>query len=105
MLEPEVRVTVVGKLRILKVFFDGKGEQVAGGDVTHGKIVRGSFAKVYRGDNIVGEMVLETVKEGPEDVKEVQQGVQCGVKLIGNIRILPEDIVECYIKETIAVSL
>jgi translation initiation factor IF-2 len=105
MLEPEVRITVVGKLRILKVFFDGKGEQVAGGDVIQGKIVRGSFAKVYRGENIVGEMVLETVKEGPEDVKEVQQGIQCGVKLIGNIRILPEDIVECYVKETIAVSL
>lgn len=105
MLEPEIRVTVQGKLRVLKVFYDGKGEQVVGGDVTHGKVVRASFAKIYRGENIVGEMELKTVQEGPEELKEVQQGAQCGMKLIGNIRILPDDIIECYTKETLAVSL
>ncbi len=105
MLEPEIRVTVQGKLRVLKVFFDGKGEQVVGGDVTHGKVVRASFAKVYRGENVVGEMELKTVQEGPEELKEVQQGSQCGMKLIGNIRILPDDVIECYTKEKLAVSL
>lgn len=105
MLEPEIRITVYGKLHVLKVFFDGKGEQVVGGDVTEGKVVRASFAKIYRGENVVGEMELKTVQEGPEELKEVQQGSQCGMKLIGNIRILPDDIIECYTKEKLAVSL
>lgn len=105
MLEPEVRVTVLGKLRVLKIFYDGKGEQVVGGDVIQGKVARNSFAKVYRGENIVGEMELKTVQEGPEEMKEIQQGAQCGMKLVGNIRIQPDDIIECYIKEKLAVSL
>lgn len=105
MLEPEIRVTVVGKLKVLKVFYDGKGEQVVGGDVTHGKVVKNSFVKVYRGENVVGEMELKTVQEGPEELNEVQQGSQCGMKLIGNIRIFPGDILECYTKEKLAVSL
>lgn len=105
MLEPEVRVTVLGKLRVLKIFYDGKGEQVVGGDVIQGKVTRNSFVKVYRGDNIVGEMELKTVQEGPEEMKEIQQGAQCGMKLVGNIRIMPDDVIECYIKEKLAVSL
>ncbi len=105
MLEPEVRVTILGKLRVLKIFYDGKGEQVVGGDVIQGKVARNSFAKIYRGDHIVGEMDLKTVQEGPEEMKEIQQGAQCGMKLTGNIRIMPDDIIECYIKEKLAVSL
>lgn len=105
MLEPEVRVTILGKLRVLKIFYDGKGEQVVGGDVIQGKVARNSFAKIYRGDNIVGEMDIKTVQEGPEEMKEIQQGAQCGMKLTGNIRILPDDVIECYIKEKLAVSL
>jgi translation initiation factor IF-2 len=105
MVEPEVKIVITGKLKVLKVFFDGKGEQVVGGDVTEGKITKGGFVKIYRGDNVAGEMELQTVKEGPEEVKEVLAPNQCGVKLVGNCKILAGDIIECYTKEKVSASL
>ncbi|MBI4836634.1 MAG: translation initiation factor IF-2 [Candidatus Abawacabacteria bacterium] len=105
MVEPEIKVTVVGKLKVLKIFFDGKGEQVVGGEVTQGKVVSNTTVKVYRGENVVGEMELKTVKEGPEEVKEVVAPTQCGMKLMGNIKIAVGDVIECYVKEKVIASL
>src|SRR3990172_5836645 len=105
MLEPEVRKVIVGRLKVLKIFFDGKGEQVVGGDVTEGKMVKDSFTKIYRGENIVGDMELKTVQLGPEELKEVLAGEQCGLKLKGNVRLLVGDIVECFTQEKLAISL
>lgn len=105
MVEPEVKVTVTGKLKVLKIFFDGKGEQVAGGQVLEGKMTKNAFVKIYRGENVVGEMDLKTVQVGPEEVKEVPAPEQCGMKLEGNCKLMINDIIECYTKEKVIASL
>lgn len=105
MVEPEVKITVTGRLKVLKIFYDGKGEQVVGGDVIEGKMVTKAQTKLYRGDLIVGEMQLQMVKSGPLDVKEVSAPDQCGLRLAGNCKVMVGDIVECYVKEKVIASL
>lgn len=94
MLAPERIETPLGKMRLLKIFFRGKGECVVGGDVTHGIVRPKSHARVYRGEHMIGEGDLTEVRRGPEIVHEAQQGEQCGVRFIGNLRINEGDILD-----------
>ncbi len=94
LLEPERVETPLGKMRILKIFFRGKGECVAGGDVTQGLIRPETHARVYRNENLLGEGEISEVHLGPEKVKEAQQGRQCGVRFLGNLRIVEGDILD-----------
>lgn len=93
MVEPEVVREEIGVLKVLQVFYTGKSETVVGGKVTKGVIKSGTKAQIMRGEEIVLETDLTSVQQGPEEVKEVAQNEECGVKLTTNIKILPDDII------------
>ena len=79
MLTPtEVEVTD-GRAEVRAVFNAGKRSRVAGVYVTEGKIRRGSLVRVRRGDQVVHESTVSSLRRFKEDVREVTAGFECGV--------------------------
>ncbi len=98
LLDPETRESVVGHAEVRRVFNLTKG-CVAGSYVTDGRIVRTGRARVLRGRQAVYDGGLTTLRRFQDDVKEVRNGMECGIKL-GNYDEYEEgDIIECYVLE------
>lgn len=104
LLDPETRESVVGHAEVRRVFDLTKG-CVAGSYVTDGRILRSGRARVLRGRQAIYDGGLSTLRRFQDDVKEVRNGMECGIKL-GNFDEYEEgDIIECYILEKIPQQL
>ena len=49
---------------------------------------------------ITEDLSIETLKRVKDDVKEVKNGMECGIKLAGYDDIKQGDRLEAYVKET-----
>jgi translation initiation factor IF-2 len=81
MLEPTYTEVIEGRAEVRDVFPVGKKEKVAGVYVTEGKISRGTSVRVRRGQELVSESTVSSLKRFKDDVKEVATGYECGVGL------------------------
>jgi translation initiation factor IF-2 len=104
MLEPETRETAVGHAEVKKVFEVAKGI-VAGCVVTDGRIARNLRARVTRGKQPIYDGGIATLRRFQDDVKEVRNGLECGIKLGDFNDYEPGDIIECYQLEKFAQKL
>mgnify|MGYP003406540160 FL=1 len=78
LLDPEQVEESLGQVEVRAVFPVGRGA-VAGCYVLSGKIVRNCKIRVRRGNNIVHEGDLSSLKRMKDDVKEVNTGFECGI--------------------------
>jgi translation initiation factor IF-2 len=89
---------------VLKVFKLSVG-RVAGCRVTKGRILRSGRARVLRGGQQVYDGGVHTLKRFTDDVNEVKNGLECGIRL-GNFNDYEEgDVIECYELEKVAQTL
>ena len=104
-LDPELRSTITGMAEVLEVFKNSKIGNIAGCNVTDGKIVKGLHAKLLRDDVVIYDGLLSTLRRFKDDAKEVNAGQECGLSFDNNQDIRPGDKIECYkvdeIKRTI----
>ncbi len=105
LLEPKLVEQVLGKAKVLQVFKVSKVGTIAGCQVVKGKIVRGSLARVYRGQEKLHQGKLDTLKRFKDDVREVTEGVQCGLSVTGFNDFQPDDIVEAIEVQQVAQKL
>jgi translation initiation factor IF-2 len=102
MLEPEVREKLHGHAEIRQVFKVSRVGNIAGCMVTDGHIQKGSKMRVIRDGTIVAaDLSIETLRRVKDDVKEVRNGFECGIKLAGYDDIKVGDRLEAYVRETI----
>lgn len=99
MLEPTYVEVVEGRAEVKAVFSSGKKLRVAGVSVIDGKATRGASVRVRRGDKIVVESAVASLKRFKDDVKEVATGYECGVGLKDFEDFETGDILEFYRKE------
>lgn len=106
LLEPEVKLEVIGHAEVRQVFKVSKVGTVAGCYVTDGIIERNALIRVTR-DGIVieNDRVLEQLKRFKDDAKEVKAGMECGMKIVGYDDIKEGDVLECYKKTEIRRTL
>jgi len=78
LLEPEMIEEALGIAEVRAIFSIGKSA-VAGCYVTNGKIQRNCRARVKRGNQIVFEGDLDSLKRNKDDVKDVSTGFECGI--------------------------
>ncbi len=78
MLEPEMVAEPLGSVEVRAVFTAGRNA-IAGCYVQTGKAVRNCNIKVHRGDNVVFEGNLDSLRRVKDDVKEVNTGFECGI--------------------------
>ena len=100
LLEPEEVETVIGKLHIKEVFRTSRGN-IAGCLVTEGKIERSGQVRLFRGGEKVLTGRIGSLRRFKDDVRELQEGFECGVKLEGFEEIRKDDIIEVYTIEKV----
>lgn len=91
--------TELGTIEVLAVF-----KKLAKGMVIGGKILKGSAqvdatARVIRGEEIIAEGKIIGLQSGKQNVKEVQQGTECGIEFEGKAKIEVGDRLEIYTEE------
>ncbi|MEG4520750.1 MULTISPECIES: translation initiation factor IF-2 [unclassified Microcoleus] len=95
LLEPELVEEPLGQVEVRAVFAIGRGA-VAGCMVLSGKVIRNCKVRVRRGNNVVYEGVLDSLKRMKEDAKEVNAGFECGISLSGFSDWADGDMIEAY---------
>ncbi|TAE96136.1 MAG: translation initiation factor IF-2 [Oscillatoriales cyanobacterium] len=95
LLEPELVEEPLGSVEVRAVFAIGRGA-VAGCYVLEGKVIRNCKVRVRRGNSVVYEGVLDSLKRMKEDAKEVNTGYECGISLSGFSDWAEGDIIEAY---------
>ena len=79
MLDPVIEEKVLGRADVLAVFSASKFGKVAGCKVTEGILRRNAKVRLIRGDDIVYEGDMGSLRHEKDDVKEIRQGFECGV--------------------------
>lgn len=107
-LEPELKRNVLGQLNILALFKIEGNKQVLGGRVSKGKVVRGSFVDLVKGEKRLKIGKLLQLQHNKEDVTEVATGMEAGLRIdISAAEGSPEvgDTLELYEKEKVRQNL
>ena len=73
--------------------------------ITEGEVKRGARVRLLRDNVVIHEGSLKTLRRFKEDVREVQQGYECGMAFESYDDLKEGDIVECYEVEEISRSL
>ena len=97
LLEPELKLEVLGHAEVREVFKISKVGAIAGCYVTDGVVERNAQIRVTRGGIVVEkDRRLEQLKRFKDDAKEVRAGTECGMKIVGYDDIKVGDVLECY---------
>jgi translation initiation factor IF-2 len=104
LLDPITREKVIGHARVKQVFKVQKG-YVGGSVVTDGIMHRKQRARVLRDGQAVYDGGFETLRRFHDEVPEVRNGLECGIKLSGFSDYEEGDVIECYELEKIAQTL
>lgn len=105
LLEPYIKEVYLGKAEVRQVFKISKIGTIAGCQVIDGKILGTAFIRLLRGEDLLFEGKLSSLKRFKEDTKEVAKGFECGISLAGFNEIMIGDIIEAFAKEKIARKL
>ncbi len=102
MLAPEHRENFLGYAEIRDVFAITKVGKVAGCMVTDGTVKRGAKVRLLRDNVVIHEGALKQLKRFKEDVREVNNGYECGMAFENYEDIKAGDMIECFEVEEIA---
>ena len=105
LLAPESKETFLGNAEILEVFNISKVGKIAGCKVTEGLVKRGAAVRLLRDDVVIHEGSLGTLKRFKDEVREVRDGMECGMSFANYQDIKAGDVIECFDIEEIARSL
>ncbi|MCX6555888.1 MAG: translation initiation factor IF-2 [Candidatus Aminicenantes bacterium] len=93
---PQYQQTLIGKVEILQKFKISNVGIVAGCVVRDGKVTRKSKIKVMRGDDLVFEGEIESLKRIKDEVSEVRAGTECGIRIKNFNTIEVGDLLDVY---------
>ncbi|MBI5277984.1 MAG: translation initiation factor IF-2 [Burkholderiales bacterium] len=105
MLAPEKREEVIGSAEIRTVFVASKIGTVAGCMVTSGLVTRSAHFRLLRDNVVIYTGELESLKRLKDDVREVKEGFECGIKLKNYNDIKEGDQLEFFEVKEVARTL
>ncbi|MGQ3002313.1 MAG: translation initiation factor IF-2 [Hydrogenophaga sp.] len=105
MLAPEKREEVIGSAEIRTVFVASKIGTVAGCMVTSGMVTRSAHFRLLRDNVVVYTGEIDTLKRLKDDVREVKEGFECGIKLKNYNDIKEGDQLEFFEVKEVARTL
>jgi translation initiation factor IF-2 len=109
-LKPREEITQLGRAIVRQTFKISKVGTVAGCYVTQGVIERSSKVRIIREGVVIfpppeRTVGLEALKRFKDDVREVREGFECGIKLAGFDDIKVGDVIEAYRVEQVQRTL
>jgi len=105
MLAPEKREEVIGMAEIRTVFVASKIGTVAGCMITQGMVTRSAHFRLLRDNVVVYTGELDSLKRMKDDVREVKEGFECGIKLRNYNDIKEGDQLEFFEVKEVARTL
>jgi translation initiation factor IF-2 len=96
MLAPSISEQVLATVEVRDIFKISKVGTIAGCHVQDGKIIRNNKVRVVRDGLVVYNGGLSSLKRFKDDVREVEQGFECGLALEGFNDVKVGDIIEAY---------
>jgi translation initiation factor IF-2 len=101
LIKPEINRIDLGSLKVLAIFRTENDNQIVGGKVIEGIAKNNTFVEVIRDDNFITLGKITQLQSAKQDVKEVEKGIECGVKFEGKPIIEEGDILKFYEEEQI----
>ncbi len=95
-LAPESREKSLGDAVILKIFELSKGPKICGCMVNNGLVKVGAKARVFRGEELIYNGAVQSLRRFHDDVKEVRQGLECGIRLDNFVDFQEGDKIHLY---------
>jgi translation initiation factor IF-2 len=105
MLAPEKREEVIGSAEIRTVFVATKIGTIAGCMVTSGQVTRNAHFRLLRENVVIYTGEIDTLKRLKDDVREVKEGFECGIKLKNYSDIKEGDQLEFFEVKEVARTL
>src|SRR3989338_3524723 len=105
LLEPKLKKIFLGRISIRQVLKLTKAGTVAGCYVEKGKVNRSAKLSLLRNGELIYEGTVQSLKRFKDDVREVTEGMECGLSLAGFSEIMAGDVIEAYDVEKIARKL
>jgi len=105
MLAPEQREEALGTAEIRTVFVATKIGTIAGSYITSGQVTRGCRFRLLREHVVIYTGEVESVRRLKDDVKEVKEGFECGIKLRNYTDIKEGDELEFFEVKEVARTL
>jgi len=105
MLPPEKKEEILGSAEVKEIFRIGKVGTIAGCEVVEGRIDRAARARVIREGIVIYDNDLSSLKRFKDDVKQVQEGLDCGIGIKNFNDVKVGDSIECFTVEEIARTL
>ena len=96
MLDKVKKEIAAGQVEVKEVFKISKVGTVAGGFVTEGKVHRSDKARLIRDGIVIHTGMINALKRYKDDVKEVANGLECGISLVNFNDIQAGDIIETF---------
>src|SRR6059058_2749089 len=96
MLKPIETEETLGEAEVRAIFRASRLGNIAGCMVTSGVVRRGAQVRVVREGTVIYETTIGSLRRIKDDVREVQEGFECGI-LLDNFNDVKEgDVLECY---------
>ena len=105
LLEPTYKEHLLGRAQVIQVFNIRKIGTVAGSLVTDGKVVRGSHARLLRDSVVVYDGRITSLRRFKDDMKDCNQGLECGIGIENFNDIKLGDVIESYEMEEVQTRL
>ena len=105
MLAPSLRERFLGYAEIREVFDISKVGKIAGCRVTEGMVKRGAKVRLLRDNVVIHEGTLKTLRRFKEEVREVQEGYECGMAFENYQDIRVGDRIENFEVESVQRTL
>jgi translation initiation factor IF-2 len=96
MLAPEQVEESLGEAEVRALFRASRVGVIAGCMVTRGTIRRNSQIRVVRDGAVIYETTIASLRRFKDDVREVQEGFECGILLEGFNDVKEGDVLEAY---------
>jgi translation initiation factor IF-2 len=105
MLEPAYEEEVIGSAEVREIFSVPKIGNIAGCMVVSGRVERNAGVRLVREGVVVYTGKISSLRRVKDDVKEVQNGYECGIGLENYNDIKLGDLIEAYIMKEVARTL
>jgi len=99
LLEPELVERVIGKAAVLAVFKVSKGGTAAGCRILDGEFRRNAPVRLIRAGQEVITTEISSIRREKDDVREVREGMECGITFKNFEEFEVGDLLECFVME------
>ncbi|HNX32491.1 MAG TPA: translation initiation factor IF-2 [Holophaga sp.] len=103
LLDAVEKETLQGQAEVRQLFKVNKA-MIAGSFVTEGKVQKAYRVRVKRGEAVVWDGLIKSLKRFKDDVHEVKNGLDCGISLEGFDDLKEGDVLEFYTREKFAAT-